>query len=98
MDKNKIHKCKKTSCFTSSLCSVHCIVIHTRPNYFLLTQTTEPKQKFATNNVMSFFKKTKKQSCFEEGNKKNNNKFVDEEGSLRTKIILRHFLTLHGLT
>ena len=34
------------------------IPLYTCPNDFLLTQTTEPRQKFATNNVMSFFKKT----------------------------------------
>ena len=77
------------SCFSSSLCNK-------LSNYFLLTQTTEPRQKFATNNVMSFSKK--KHFCCEEGNIKKDNKFVDEEGSLRTKMILRHFLTLHGLT
>ena len=41
------------------------IPLYTCPNYFLLTQTTEPRQKFATNNVMSFFKK---HFCCEEGN------------------------------
>ena len=44
------------------------IPLYTCPNYFLLTQTTEPRQKFATNNVMSFFKK--KHFCCEKGNKK----------------------------
>ena len=60
IDKNKIHICKKYHVFRPHCAILQYIVIplYTCPNYFLLTQTTEPRQKFATNNVMSFFKKT----------------------------------------
>ena len=61
-------------------------VQYTCPNYFLLTQTTEPRQKFATNNVMSFFKK-KKHFCCEEGNIK---KIITHELCQMTKITAKN--------
>ena len=72
----------------------HCAIYMSK--LFSIDSNDWTKTKICNKQRYVIFQKT---FLLWRGKYKKNNKFVDEEGSsLRTKMILRHFLTLHGLT